>query len=87
MSTASAGDQRAEPGARGAGDHTIAARSSAVSRSPAASASASAEDSSPNTSRTGSTLGQTASTAERTGRDRRTASCVRSSQASPAASI
>ena len=44
-------------------------------------------DSRPNTSRTASTFGQIASTAARTGRDRRTASWVRSSQASPAASI
>ncbi len=87
MSTRSAADQRAEPGPRGSCDQIIAACSAAVRIPSAAAASVAADDSSPNTSRTGSTFGQVASTAARTGLDRRTASCVRSSQASPAASI
>jgi hypothetical protein len=87
MSTRSAADHRADPGPRGAGDQRIRSCSASVSTPPAASASAGAEDSSPNTSRTGSTFGQIASTAERAGLERRTDSCVRSSQASPAASI
>ena len=46
-----------------------------------------ADDSRPNTSRFASTFGHTWSTQARTGAERRTASCVRSSQVSPAASI
>ena len=86
-STASAADQRAEPGPRGGRPQLIAACSPGSSSPDAAVASRAGSESSRNTSRTGSVLGQMASTAARTGRVRRTASCVRSSQASPAASI